>query len=489
MERSSGVLMPMSSLPSPYGIGTMGKSAYEFIDFLKAAGQRWWQLLPLGITDASGSPYSSVSAFAGNPNYIDLDMLAADGLIDASDLALLKCADERAVDYDAAAKGRGAVLSAALLDGREKYGAEFRAFKDGAGWLRGYALYAALKSRFGGLPWYEWPEELKTRRCDAVAQAERELAEDIEETEFIQFLFFRQWDSLRAYAHENFVNIIGDIPIYVALDSADVWNEPQFFKLDEKLAPVEVAGVPPDYFSKDGQLWGNPIYDWERMRSDGWGWWIRRVDGASKLYDVVRIDHFRAFASYWAVPCGEKTAKNGVWRQGPGMELVGTLENWFRNTKFIAEDLGVHTPDVGELLEKSGLPGMKVLEFAFSPDGSSDHLPHKFTHNCVCYSGTHDNDTILGWLESRSEDEREFAEKYMAINSGEGWCWGMLRCGMASVADVYIAQMQDLLKLDGSCRMNTPGTAKGNWRWRMLPGECTAELAAKLYGYTKLYGR
>lgn len=490
MTRSSGVLLPVHSLPSPYGIGTMGKSAYDFIDFLKAAGQKYWQILPVGFTDTAGSPYSSVSAFAGNPAYIDLDMLAEERLIDKAALLDIDFGgDAGRVSRAKVIAGRKKLLRTAFENGWDIMTGEIAEFRAECGWLRGFALYMALKSRFGSRPWYEWPEEIKARRPDALAQLEEALHSEINYQEFLQFLFFRQWRNLRDYAHENGVRIIGDVPIYVAADSADVWLEPWFFRLDEQFRPVDVAGVPPDYFCEDGQLWGNPLYDWERMRADGWCWWIRRIDGATRLYDAIRIDHFRAFASFWALPSGEKTAKNGEWRKGPGLELVSTLTHWFSGTEFIAEDLGILTPDVGELIRASGLPGMKILEFAFSPDGVSDYLPYKYEKNCVCYAGTHDNNTILGWLDDISPEEKAFAEKYLAINREEGWCWGMLRGGMALVAGLYIAQMQDLLEKHGECRMNTPGTSGGNWCWRMLPGECCPALAEKLLGYTKLYGR
>lgn len=490
MKRSSGVLLPLYAVPSPHGVGSMGESARRFIDFLSRSGQSWWQLLPLGLTDGAGSPYSSVSTFAGNPIYIDLDELRDEGLLTAAEAASADvCGQDEWFDSAAVTFSREKLLRIAFGRGRERYSAQLADFSAHTGWLRGYALYMALKRRFDGKPWYEWPDDIKFRRADAVSALELEMRDEIEYREFQQLLFFRQWERLRAYARKNGVGIIGDVPIYVAADSADVWMEPWFFKLDDGYMPTEVAGVPPDYFAKDGQLWGSPLYDWERMRGDGWGWWIRRIDGASKLYDVVRIDHFRAFASYWAVPYGEKTAKNGQWRQGPGLALVSTLQNWFRDTRFIAEDLGVLTPDVKELLQACGLPGMKVLEFAFSPDGSSDYLPHKYGRNCVCYAGTHDNNTVVGWLEDASADELDFAKKYLAINGEEGWCWGLLRGGMSSCADLYIAQMQDLLEKPGECRTNTPGTASGNWRWRMEPGECSPELSEKLLRYTKMYGR
>ena len=306
---------------------------------------------------------------------------------------------------------------------------------------------------------------------------------------FLQYLFYRQWDALREYAHKNGVQFIGDIPIYVALDSADVWSDPQFFQLDENNVPVEVAGVPPDAFTADGQLWGNPLYDWGRMAADGYGWWIRRIAGAKRLYDVIRIDHFRGFDSYWAVPNGDDTAKNGVWRPGPGMGLVGVLTSWFSDLRFIAEDLGYVTPGVRRLLADSGLPGMKILEFAFDAHGESDYLPHRCERNSVCYMGTHDNDTALGWLAGTEKDDRRFAERYMHITPDEGWCWGMIRTGMSTASDLFVMQMQDVLELGADCRMNVPGKAYGNWRWRMLPGAADKKLAGKLREYTETYRR
>ncbi len=493
MNRSSGILMPMSSLPSRYGIGTMGKCAYEFVDFLKAAGQKYWQLLPLGPTSYGDSPYSSFSTFAGNPYYIDLDMLIADGLLKRGELRGLEWGEDAArVDYGRIYEHRFKVLRRAFERGREREReresvAEFR--RENA-WVENYALYMAVKASFGMASWQEWTDEgIRMHRESAVREYGERLRDDVDFYVFLQYLFYRQWDALREYAHKNGVQFIGDIPIYVALDSADVWSDPQFFQLDENNVPVEVAGVPPDAFTADGQLWGNPLYDWGRMAADGYGWWIRRIAGAKRLYDVIRIDHFRGFDSYWAVPNGDDTAKNGVWRPGPGMGLVGVLTSWFSDLRFIAEDLGYVTPGVRRLLADSGLPGMKILEFAFDAHGESDYLPHRCERNSVCYMGTHDNDTALGWLAGTEKDDRRFAERYMHITPDEGWCWGMIRTGMSTASDLFVMQMQDVLELGADCRMNVPGKAYGNWRWRMLPGAADKKLAGKLREYTETYRR
>ncbi len=491
MDRSSGVLMPLSSLPSPYGIGTMGKSAYEFVDFLSAASQRYWQLLPLVPTSEGDSPYSSFSTFAGNPYFIDLDMLVKDKLLRQKEIdAYSWGSDPEKVDYGKMYGQRPALLHIAFHRGSEKLAGEVSAFREANRWVENYSLYMALKAHFDMLPWTRWPEEdIRLRRPEAVARWSETLREEIEYHVFVQFLFFRQWSKLRDYAHKKGVQFIGDIPIYVALDSADVWSEPRFFQLDEKNVPKAVAGVPPDPFTADGQLWGNPLYNWDEMERDGFGWWIRRVEGAQKLYDVIRIDHFRGFESYWSVPFGEKTAKNGTWLPGPGMKLVGVLTSWFHDLGFIAEDLGYVTEGVRKLVQDSGMPGMKILEFAFDAHGDSDYLPHCISYNSVCYLGTHDNDTVMGWLKSTGKRDRDFAARYMHITEDEGWCWGMIRTGMMTAADLFVMQMQDLLELGSDARMNTPGIPSGNWRWRMLPGAADKELAKKLKLYTKTYRR
>ncbi len=491
LKRSSGVLLPVFSLPSKYGIGTFGRAAYEFVDFLESAGQRWWQILPVGPTSYGDSPYQSFSTFAGNPYFIDLELLIEDGLLTEAEAEADWGDNPMYVDYGKIYENRFRVLKLAADRGLKRDAADAAAFrKENAAWIENYALYMACKRHFGMKSWLEWEDEdIRLRKNGAVEKYAALLKEDVDFFVYLQYLFFKQWKALRAYAHEKGVGIIGDLPIYVAMDSADVWSEPKFFQLNEENIPVEVAGVPPDYFSADGQLWGNPLYRYDEMKKDGYGWWIRRVAGASKLYDVLRIDHFRGFESYWAVPYGEKTARVGRWIKGPGMELVGMLTSWFGDVQFIAEDLGVLTPAVKELLADSGLPGMKVLEFAFGVDEPGDYLPHRHPVNCVCYAGTHDNETLLEWRDAADPYELAFAEEYLGINEKEGFCGGVLRGGLASTAALFVAQLQDWLELGKEARVNTPGTASGNWRWRLLPGQASEELAKKIEHKCALYGR
>ena len=488
IKRSCGVLLPVTSLPSKHGIGTLGSAACDFIDFLNDAGQSWWQILPVGPTGCGDSPYQSFSSFAGNPYLIDLDGLVRGGLLTESEVGSVswESAADR-VDYGTMYEHRDRLLALAASRGLARADDAFSEFcAENEQWLFNYALYMALKKHFSMQPWMQWDEPIRLREPKAVRHYSEKLRDEILSCEYVQYLFFSQWKKLRAYAHEKRIGIIGDMPIYVALDSADVWSEPEFFELDKNNVPAAVAGVPPDYFSSEGQLWGNPLYAWDRLRSDGYGWWIRRVDGASKLYDALRIDHFRGFEGYWAVPYGSDTAKNGQWRRGPGIDLVGRLTAWFGNVKFIAEDLGTLTPEVHRLLEESGLPGMKVLEFAFDPEALSDYLPHNYTENCVCYTGTHDNMPLAGWYAESSSGVKAFAEEY--LGSGDV-CQAVLRCGLRSRAGLFIAQMQDYLGLGAESRINTPGTPYGNWRWRMLPDALTPELAKKMRRMAYIYGR
>ena len=446
MRRSCGVLLPISALPSPYGIGTLGKAAYDFVDFLTEAGQSWWQLLPVGPTSYGDSPYQSFSTYAGNPYFVDLDLLVRDGLLKKEEIEARDWGrDPSRVDYAAIYRSRFQLLQIAVDRGWERDADKVKAFSEkNAGWLPDYALFMALKRHFDMRAWTQWEDEdIRLRRPAAVERYQRELSEDIRLFTYIQYLFFRQWEVLRTYAHKKGIGMIGDLPIYVAMDSADVWAEPDSFQLDERNIPKEVAGVPPDYFSEDGQLWGNPLYNWDAMKADGYGWWIRRVDGASRLYDILRIDHFRGLESYWAVPYGEPTAKNGRWIKGPGMNLVGVLKGWFSSLQFIAEDLGYLTPEVRQFLQDSGFPGMKVLEFAFDSREPSDYLPHTYTPNCVCYVGTHDNAPVMAWKDEADPDDVALAVRYLGLNQEEGFHWGMIRGGQSSVADLFIAQMQD----------------------------------------------
>ena len=492
MKRSCGILLPVFALPSPYGIGTLGQAAYDFVDFLRQAGQSWWQMLPLGPTGYGDSPYQSFSSYAGNPYFIDPDLLRRDGLLTAQEICSLAWGSDPArVDYAALYENRFVLLQKAAERGWARDREEVQLFaRQNAQWLPDYALYMAVKRHFDEKPWTQWPDEaIRLRKPEAMAQYRQMLASDIRMFTYSQFLFFRQWNALREYAHEQGVGIIGDLPIYVSMDSADVWAEPAFFQLDSDGYPTETAGVPPDCFSRDGQLWGNPLYRWEAMKADGYGWWIRRVDGAAKLYDMLRIDHFRGFESYWAVPYGDTTAKNGHWVKGPGMDLVQVLLNWFPQMQFIAEDLGFLTPEVRELLADSGLPGMKVLEFAFDSREPSNYLPHLYTPHCVCYTGTHDNAPLLAWKEEADPDDLALAVQYLGLNEEEGFHWGVLRGGMSSVAELFVAQMQDYLGLGAESRINTPGEPVGNWQWRLLPGQLTGELSRRMAHMARLYGR
>ena len=493
MERKSGILMPISSLPSPWGIGTLGKEAYAFADFLKASGIGCWQLLPLGPTSYGDSPYTSPSTFAGNPYFIDLDLLAEDGLLLREEYENFNWGtNPRYVDYGCIYDARFSVLQKACDRGYVRDREAVDAFvKENERWLPDYALFMALKRHFGMKPWTEWEDDAIRRResREVIERYRTELKDDVRFFTYMQFLFFKQWTALRSYIHSLGIKVIGDLPIYVALDSADVWAEPELFQMDENYVPKAVAGVPPDYFCADGQLWGNPLYDYERMARDGFGWWIRRFEGACRLYDVIRIDHFRGFESYWAVPYGDKTARNGVWEKGPGMALVGVLRDWFRDTPIIAEDLGFLTDEVRQLLKDSGFPGMKVLEFAFDSRELGDYLPHKYPHNCVCYVGTHDNETVQQWRDTVDPADLALAVRYLGLNEEEGYHWGMIRGGMSSVADLFVVQMQDCLGLGAEGRMNAPGTMGSNWQWRMLPGENSKELAGRIYKYNWMFGR
>ncbi len=492
MERKSGILMPMSSLPSPYGIGTMGKSAYAFVDFLKAAGQKYWQVLPLGPTSFGDSPYSSFSSFAGNPYFIDLDLLIKDKLLRPSEVKDRDWGDKAdRIDYARIFENRFPVLRLAFQRGRERYASQIADFRrENAAWLENYALYMAVKAGFGMVSWNEWPDrEIRLHRSDALERYRQQYAEDIDFWVFCQFLFFRQWKALREYAHKQGIQFIGDVPIYVALDSADVWAEPKYFQLDSDGVPKEVAGVPPDAFTEDGQLWGNPLYDYDVMKADGFGWWIRRIEGAGRLFDMIRIDHFRGFESYWAVPFGDTTAKNGRWRPGPGMDLVGVLTSWFHDLSFIAEDLGYTTPEVEKLLKDSKLPGMKILEFGFDPKGESDYMPHNCVNNSICYVGTHDNEVVNGWVRHTDKATLRYAKEYMHKGEDESWCEAMLRTGMSTASKLFVMQMQDILELGEESRINSPGILGGNWQWRMCPDAADKKLARKIRKLTESYRR
>ncbi len=490
--RRTGILLPLSSLPSPYGIGSMGAAAREFVDFLDQAGQSCWQLLPLGPTSFGDSPYQAFSSYAGNPYFIDLDDLALEGLLRPEEYQDLPWGEDPArVDYGILYQNRFPVLRAAvrrlLRQDWDGLTAFCRQQKD---WLADYALFMALKYRHGGTSWDQWPREERLRQPQAMARARESLRGEIAFWEGFQYLFFRQWDRLKGYANRRGISIIGDLPIYVANDSVDVWASPEQFQLDEDGRPTHVSGCPPDAFAPDGQLWGNHLFDWEGMKQDGYRWWIRRIAHQFTLYDTLRIDHFRGFDEYYAVPAGDTTARNGHWRPGPGIAFFRAVEDALGPRDIIAEDLGFLTDTVLQLLEDSGYPGMKVLQFAFgSRDEGGPYLPHTYPKNAVVYTGTHDNEPIAGWVENASPGELEFARDYLRINKEEGWCRGMMRSAWASPADLSVIQFQDLLGLGNEARMNTPSTTGANWQWRTLPGTFPASLARELRAEARTFQR
>ena len=486
--RESGILMHITSLPGPHGVGTMGAQAFAFVDFLKAAGQKLWQILPLNPTGYGDSPYQSCSTFAGNHYLIDLDLLVKDGLLENVELEGLETEPSR-VDFGKLWSNRLNILRMAYSRFRQQEELDLFS-REHASWLPDFCLYMALKDRHHGAPWYQWSPELKFRNPDAIWNARQELKDQIRFYAFVQYLFFRQWDSLRSYAHDNGIRIIGDVPIYVPYDSADVWMDPDLFQLNEALEPTDVAGCPPDAFSEDGQLWGNPLYRWDAMAKDDYGWWIRRLAAAGELYDIVRLDHFRGFEAYWSVPGKDTTARNGRWIKGPGMDFIDAVKNKLPQVAIIAEDLGFLTQDVLDLRDGSGFPGMKVLEFAFDSREPSNYLPHTYTPNSVCYVGTHDNMTMRQWFDTASPEAVTYAREYMHLTEEEGLVWGSIRTAMASVSLQCVIQLQDYLDLGAEARMNFPGTCDGtNWTWRAPAGFDTPALAQRIRAMTQLYGR
>ncbi len=487
--RKSGILMHLSSLPGPYGIGSMGKTAYEFVDHLHRAGQSFWQVLPLNPTGYGDSPYQAFSAFAGNHYLIDLDSLIAEGLLTPQEVqAQFWGEDPHRVDFASMYNNRGTILG--LAYSRFQKTEEFRSFvRENAFWLADYSLFAALKERYQGADWQQWPRELRMRQPDAVYEARRELAERIDYQNFLQYVFFRQWSALREYAHGKGVEIIGDIPIYVPLNSADVWANTDLFQLDENCHPQVVAGCPPDSFNREGQLWGNPIYNWKKMDESGYSWWICRFRAAQNMYDVIRLDHFRGFESYWAVPAGA-TAADGGWVKGPGMAFISAVQKALPELRFIAEDLGYVTAEVRKLQEESGFPSMKVLQFAFDTREEGDYYPHNYPVNSVCYSGTHDNPTTMQWFDDASQEDIQEAKAYLGLSQEEGMVWGMIRGCMSSASRLCVIQMQDYLELGARARMNCPGVLSGNnWVWRAPEGFFTPELTRKIRDMTRRFGR
>ena len=483
--------MPVFSLPSKYGIGCFSKEAYKFVDKLKKAGQSYWQILPLGPTGYGDSPYQSFSTFAGNPYYIDLKTLIKDGLLTKKECKAYDFGEkEDEIDYEKIYRARFKVLKKAY-DRFEK-GKDYNDFvNENSYWLEDYALYMAIKDRNNGVSWKEWEAPLRDREESALAQAREELAEEIDFYRFQQYEFDKQWKKLHAYANAQGVKIIGDIPIYVAFDSADTWASPELFQFDENNNPTGVAGCPPDAFSATGQLCGNPLYNWEYHKETGYAWWIQRIAYCLKLYDVVRIDHFRGFDEYYAIPYGEETAVNGKWMPGPVMDLFRAIEAKLGRPEIIAEDLGFLTPSVLKLLKDSGFPGMKVLQFAFDARESSNYLPHTYPTNCVVYTGTHDNDTTRGWYHEVGKDARDFAKEYMCKpRLDEDTLTGdFIAMAMSSVADLCVIPMQDYLNLGSSARINIPSTLGGNWVWRMKKKQFSDSVVDEIARVTKLYGR
>lgn len=480
--------MPIFSLPNEYGIGTFGKTAYKWVDFLVKSGQKYWQVLPLGPTSYGDSPYQSFSAFAGNPYFIDPDMLADENLLTDLECEKYSCKTSAEIDYALLYINRFKLLRIAFsrfndFDKLE----EFK--KQQSFWLDDYTLFMALKSDNNQKEWSLWNENLRLHNKQAINTAKEFLKDEVNFHAFLQYMFFNQWNKLKLYANKKGISIIGDMPIYVALDSADVWANKQFFQLDKNGIPTEVAGCPPDSFSEEGQLWGNPLYNWNVLKADNFKWWQVRMKSSLELFDIVRIDHFRGLESYYAIPFGDKNAKNGEWRKGPDADFIYMLKENFPENAIIAEDLGFLTKAVRKLLELSGYPGMKVLQFAFDSDSDCEYLPHNFNNNCVVYTGTHDNNTTLGWIEDCTEESLDFARKYLDIHyhPNEQWCF--IRRAMSSVANLAVIPIQDYLGLGSAARINTPSTLGGNWVWQADEDFFDEVLAEKIFDVTKIYGR
>lgn len=488
--RGCGVLLHISSLPGRGGVGTFGSESHSFIDFLADAGQVWWQVLPLTPPAQGNSPYSSYSVFAGNPAFISLEMLEQEGLLAYWARKFLpRHAGERA-NFEFCNKVQIPMLRQSFQNGYPKNREAVETFRvKNRFWLEDYALFMALKKQQDGAPFHSWPRPLLLREPDALAKAGTALREEVDFWVWVQYLFFKQWKALKKHAGKHGVGLIGDMPLYPNIDSADVWANPEVFQLDAGRMPTAVAGVPPDAFTADGQLWGNPLYNWESLRADGYRWWLERLGLAGRMYDRTRLDHFRGLDEYFAIPAGASTAREGEWREGPGMHFLREVREQLPQLRLIAEDLGIITDGVRELLRESGLPGMKVLQFAFDPVGDSDYLPHNFIQNCVGYTGTHDNDTLVGWLRSAPPLQLEFARDYLKLDRHEALNWGFIRGLYATTADLVIVPMQDFLALDSRARMNLPGSAEGNWGWRVNGSLLTERLAARMRELAALYRR
>lgn len=493
-ERKSGILMPISALPTPFGIGGFSKEAYDFVDFLKKSGQRMWQILPIGPTGYGDSPYQSFSTYAGNPYYIDLQEF-----IDLGFLTKKEC--EKAphgthpeyVDYEKIYKSRFKLLKKAFEGACKADFLENQDYisfkKENKDWLEDYALYMAVKSGFKNQCWVKWDEDIRLRKKSAIKEYREKYKTEVEFYCFQQYYFAKQWKNLKKYANDLGIQIVGDLPIYVAFDSADTWANPELFQLDKENMPIGVAGCPPDAFAVTGQLWGNPLYAWDYHEKTGFAWWIRRMSRCYDLYDIVRIDHFRGFESYWFVPYGDETAENGHWVKGPGLKLFETLNKALGEREVIAEDLGFLTKEVIKMVKKSGYPGMKVLQFGFDSDETNAYLPHNYPKNCIVYTGTHDNDTTVGWFKSQNSTTRQNFKNYTGIKNNKDVCFAMIRLALSSVAKLAVIPMQDYLELPEEARFNTPSTMGENWKWRMKEDALTDELAEKIYKMTKIYGR
>lgn len=491
--RASGILMPVFSLPSRYGIGSFSKSAYQFVDMLKKAGQKYWQILPLCPTSYGDSPYQSFSTYAGNPYFIDLDQLIEEKLLTRKECQACDFGDDpQDIDYGKLYESRFKLLRKAYERANVGEDQEFEAYKrENAWWLDDYALFMAVKDRFDGVAWSEWAEDIRLRWSNAMDYYRRELYYEIEFYSYLQFVFMKQWKKLKNYANINGIEIIGDIPIYVAFDSADAWANPELFQFDSENLPTAVAGCPPDGFSADGQLWGNPLYRWDYHRETGFDWWIRRIAYCSELYDVVRIDHFRGFDEYYSIPYGDTTARNGHWEKGPGIALFEAAKNRLGELNIIAEDLGYITDSVKKLVADSGFPGMKVLEFAFDSREKSDYLPYTYEKNSVVYTGTHDNETIAGWYAGLDKSDLKMCTDYMNIDRipGKEYHWDFIRLAMLSVSDLCVIPIQDYLGLDNRARINHPSTLGTNWRWRLAKGQLSASLLKEIREMTRISGR
>ncbi|HBX51364.1 MAG: 4-alpha-glucanotransferase [Bacteroidetes bacterium RIFOXYA12_FULL_35_11] len=495
IERSSGILLHPTSLPGKYGIGTLGKEAFSFIDFLYEAGQKIWQILPLGPTGFGNSPYQCYSSVAGNPFLIDLEKLVEEGWIPQNELDNIGSYifSEDTVNFNDVIIFKEQMLHKAYLNFKlsatEKEQNVFEFFcTENEKWLYDYALFMALKMHFNNTSWNEWEIDIKLRKKDALKTISNHLQDEIEYQQFIQWLFFRQWEVIKEYAGSKKINIIGDIPLYVSYDSADVWTHPELFLLDKERKPIMVAGVPPDYFSETGQYWGNPIYNWEQIEKNNFKWWVDRIRYNLKLYDIIRIDHFRGLCAYWAIPTEEETAVNGKWIEAPGHELFQAIKKELGELPIIAEDLGVMTPEVEELRDSFNFPGMKILQFAFDATEENDYLPHSYIKNCIVYTGTHDNDTVLGWYNKTTDENKKHANEYMD-SEDRHICRAMIRTAFASTANLAIIPLQDILELGDSTRMNTPGTIKGNWNWRFRKDALNKNIAVRLKKLSALYGR